>query len=356
MKHPRRIEVATIAAAISMCFAGMLTAPAMAEEQPQQTPQAQEQTPQAGYKVAEQAIDDLKAVFATVRSKDRIEARVRTGGTIASLKVDEGAEVKPGQVLAVIADPKIALKINALDAKIIGAKSSLKTAKLEYDRANRLRKQGVITQARLDQLKTVFDVATNNLKAAQAERAVAERQVEEGQVLAPAGGRVLQVPVTEGSVVLMGESVATIAANGYLLRLELPERHARFMEKGAKIKVGARGLSPDSGVIGEGHIIQVYPEVQHGRVIADADVPGLGTYFVGERTLVWIPAGKRKTIVVPRSFVFQRFGLDYVKVVSDKGEPLDVVVQLGNPIKLEEKTPTVEVLTGLKSGDRLVQP
>jgi RND family efflux transporter MFP subunit len=351
------MKEASIAAAIFMCFAGMLTAPAMAEEQPPQSAQAQDQTSQTvGYKVAEQEIDDLKAVFATVRSKDRIEARVRTGGTIASLKVDEGVEVKPGQVLAVIADPKIALKIKALSAQIVAAKSSLKTAKLEYDRASRLRKQGVITQARLDQLKTAFDVATNNLKAVEAERAVAERQIEEGQVLAPAGGRVLQVPVTEGSVVLMGESVATIAANGYLLRLELPERHARFMEKGAKIKVGARGLSPDNGVIGEGRIIQVYPEVQHGRVIADAEVSRLGTYFVGERTLVWIPAGKRKTIVVPRKFTFQRFGLDYVKVASEKGDPLDVVVQLGNSVTLEDNTPAVEVLTGLKLKDQLVQP
>ncbi|MEJ2124755.1 MAG: efflux RND transporter periplasmic adaptor subunit, partial [Alphaproteobacteria bacterium] len=308
------------------------------------------------YQVVEQDIDDLKAVFATVRSKDRIKARVRTGGTIASLKVDEGVEVKPGQVLAVIADPKIALKIKALEAKIIGAESRLKTASLDYTRAKRLRKQNVITQARLDQLKTAFDVATNNLKAVQADRDVAEKQIEEGQVLAPASGRVLQVPVTEGSVVLMGESVATIAANGYLLRLALPERHARFMKKGAKIKVGARGLSPDNGVIGEGSIIQVYPEVQGGRVIADAEVPGLGTYFVGERTLVWIPAGKRKTIVIPQSYVFQRFGLDYVRVAMENANPIDVVVQLGRPATLEDKTPAVEVLTGLKAGDRLVQP
>ena len=44
----------------------------------------------------------------------------------------------------------------------------------------------------------------------------------------------------------------------------------------------------------------VYPEIQGGRVVADVDVSGLGDYFVGERTRVYIDAGKRRAIVVPR--------------------------------------------------------
>lgn len=310
------------------------------------------------FKVTEESVDDLKAVYATVHGKDRIDARVRTGGTVASLEVQRGAQVKAGQVLAVVADPKIALKMKALDAQIIAAKSRVENAQTELDRAEQLIKRGIVSRARYDQLKTAFDVATNDLKAAQAGRAVVEKQIEEGEVLAPAAGRVLQVPVTEGSVMLMGESVATIAANGYLLRLELPERHARFMEKGAAVKVGARGLSPDESVSREGRITRVYPELQGGRVIADAEVADLGDYFVGERTLVWISAGKRKTIVIPRSYTFQRYGLDYVKVKHGSGAPIDVVVQLGRPVDDggSGEGPRVEVLAGLKAGDELVHP
>ncbi len=310
------------------------------------------------FKVAEEDVDDLKAVYATIHGKDRIDARVRTGGTVASLKVQRGAQVKAGQVLAVIADPKIALKMKALDAQIIAAKSRVENAQTELDRAEQLIKRGIVSRARYDQLKTAFDVATNDLKAAQAGRAVVEKQIEEGQVLAPAAGRVLQVPVTEGSVMLMGESVATIAANGYLLRLELPERHARFMEKGAAVKVGVRGLSPDESVSREGRITRVYPELQGGRVIADAEVADLGDYFVGERTLAWISAGKRKTIVIPRSYTFQRYGLDYVKVKHGVGAPIEVVVQLGRPVEDggSGEGPRVEVLAGLKAGDELVHP
>ncbi|MGF1619954.1 MAG: efflux RND transporter periplasmic adaptor subunit [Rhodomicrobiaceae bacterium] len=306
--------------------------------------------------VAEREIDDFKAVFATVDSKDRVEARVRTPGTVAELKVDEGAQVEPGQLLAVVADPKIALSMNALDAQITGLESRVETARTDLSRAEQLAQRGVVAQARLDELRTAFDTANNDLKARRAERSVLERQIEEGQVLAPAEGRVLRVPVTVGSVMMAGETIATIAANEYLLRLELPERHARFMKQGDPIRVGARGLASGDEVVSEGRIVQVYPELAGGRVVADAEAPGLGSYFVGERVRIWISAGKRKTIIVPADYVFRRHGLDYVKVARAEGEAIDLVVQPGQPVTLNGAPPSVEILSGLRAGDRLIRP
>lgn len=317
---------------------------------------AQQTGPQGPFTVAETEIDDLKAVFATVRSKDRIEARVRTPGTVISLKVEEGQRVEPGQLLALVADPKIALKLKAIDAQIVGIESRLANARLELERAEQLKQRGVASQARVDQLKTAFDVAANELKAARAERLVAEEQVTEGQVLAPAAGRILRVPVTTGSVVLPGESIATIAANQFLLRLELPERHARFMKKGDPIRLGERGLGPSGQNGGTGRITRVFPELQGGRVIADAEAEMLGDYFVGERVPVWISVGKRRTMVVPQRFVFRRFGLDFARLEGERGRTEDVVVQLGQALSQANGQGEVEVLSGLKPGDVLVAP
>lgn len=308
------------------------------------------------FEVTVEEVDDLKSVYATVRSKDLIHARVRTPGTIASLKVDEGNSVEPGQVLALVADPKIALKIKALDAQIVAIESRAKTAKTELERSEALKAKGVAPQSRLDQAQTTYDLAVNDLKAARAERSVVETQIEEGQVLAPTSGRVLKVPVTEGSVVLAGESVATIAANEYLLRLELPERHSRFIKAGDPVRLGGRGLGPDEKPLAEGRIAQVYPELQNGRVVADADVPGLGTYFVGERVLVWISAGRRQSFQVPRAYVFKRFGLDFVRLAGKDGEHTDVIVQTGREEKIADGKNKIEVLAGVAQGDRLVAP
>lgn len=306
-------------------------------------------------KVSEREIDDLKAVFATVRSKDRIEARVRTPGSVISQKVSEGDHVEAGQVLATVADPKIALRIRALDAQIAAAQSRVENARTEFERAEQLRARGVSPQQRVDQAKTAFDVATNDLKAVRSERLVAEQQVEEGQVLAPASGRVLKVPFTEGSVVMAGESVATIAANQYVLRLELPERHARFMKKDDLVLAGARGLSTTAETVARGKIIQVYPELQGGRVLADAEVPGLGDYFVGERAIVWISAGRRATIAIPAAYVVKRHGLDFVRVVDGQGKTFDSVVQLGQAIPADGRPAEIEILSGLKPGDTILR-
>lgn len=319
-------------------------------------PVANAQNDTEAFIVTEQEIDDLKSVYARVESKDRVEARVRTGGTVAELRVDEGAHVEPGEVLAIVVDPKIALRIKAVDARIAALQSRLDTAKSDYERAKELSRRGVLPQARLDQFKTAFDSATNDLKAAQAERSVVERQAEEGQVLSPAAGRVINVSVTEGSVMLVGESLATIAANEYLLRLEVPERHARFMKEGDSIRIGERGLNSDQKIVGEGRIVQVYPELQSGRVVADAEASVLDGYFVGERALVWISVGKRKTIVIPSDYLFQRHGLNYVKIAQAEGSPLDVVVQPGLPIAGQDTPLSIEILSGLQSGDQLVRP
>ncbi len=329
---------------------------ACSDEQAPSKPQASsENTPAVTYTASHAPVDDLKAVLATVRSKKVVEARVRTPGTVATLNITEGAYVSAGQVLGIVADPKIALRLRASEAQLVALESRLSTAKAELDRTSELLKRGVLPQARFDQAKTGFDVASNDLEAARSERAVIAKQAEEGQVLAPAAGRVLRVPVTEGSVVMAGESIATVAANEYLLRLEVPERHARFMKKGDALKVGRRGMADEAKPATEGRIVQIYPEIQGGRVIADAEVEGLGDYFVGERTLVWISAGSRQVILVPEELISTRFGLDYVRLASAAG-PIDVVVQLGQRSPTARTPTLVEVLSGLQSGDRLVMP
>ena len=307
------------------------------------------------HEVGERDVVDLKSVYATVRSKDLTEARVRTPGTIVTLKVDEGAEVRAGALLALVTDPKIALRLKAIDAQLSGVDSRIETARRDYQRALDLRERGVAPEARVDQLKTALDVAENERKTLRSERQVLEQQASEGEVLAPADGRVLKVPFTTGSVVVAGESIATIAANEFLLRLELPERHARFIKPGDTVRLGARGLALDKAAA-TGRIVQVYPQLEAGRVIADAEAPDLGDYFVGERVLVWISAGHRRVVVVPDTHIERRFGLDQVHLARPDGAAIAVVVQLGRPAPLPDGAPGHEVLGGLRPGDVIVRP
>ena len=301
-------------------------------------------------------IPDMKAVFGQVESTRILPARARIGGSIREIRVSEGDQVREGQVVAVVVDDKLALELNAAAAKIDALNSQLENARTELDRAQQLLARGVATQARVDQAKTQFDVAVNEVAAAQAEKAVVEQRAREGEVLAPADGRILRVPVTLGSVVLPGEEVTRIAGGRYYLRLSLPERHAAEIRENAAVRIGRRGLSPaTTGGLAEsqpGRVAKVYPEIANGRVIADVEVEGIGDYFVNERTLVWIPVAQRSVIAVPPQAVTTRHGIDYVRLAAENGT-LEIAVILGEAIGTDDG-PRIEVLTGLRDGDRIV--
>jgi RND family efflux transporter MFP subunit len=297
--------------------------------------------------VESRPIADLKAVFGTVESVDRTLARSRIGGTIGDLAIDEGSQVELGQRLALVSDPKLPLQLAALDARIRSLESQRQLAELEYERISKLRNTGAVSQARLDEAQSNLDVIVAGLAAQTAERAVVAEQLAEGAVLAPASGRVLKVDVVDGQVVMAGETVALIATEGYVLRLRLPERHARFIRQGDPVQVGSRGLEMAPESLTEGRVRQVYPEMQGGRVVADVEVTGIGDFFVGERARVYVATGERPAMVIPTGYVFKRFGVDYA-LVKGIGE---TVIQTGLPVAGD-----IEVLAGLKPGDVLLPP
>jgi RND family efflux transporter MFP subunit len=303
---------------------------------------------QEGFTVRTTVIADQKAVVATVEPVHQLVARTRIGGTIASLKAKEGDRVAAGAELAVVADQKLVLQMQALDSRIQSQEAQRDQAKIDLDRVQELQRRGVSTLTQLDQAKTNMDVAERTLAAMGSDRGVIAQQMTEGAVLAPGSGRILSVPVSESRVVMPGETVATLAEDHYILRLQLPERHAQFMRAGDMVLIGARGVGDESAEkMRQGRVRLVYPEIQGGRVIADVDVEGLGDYFVGERTRVYVSTGLRRAIVVPAAYIYRRAGVNYVKLASGA----EVVVQPGEPL-----SGAVEILSGLRDGDRLVSP
>jgi RND family efflux transporter MFP subunit len=301
--------------------------------------------------VRERELADRKAVIATVEPAHQLIARARIGGTVAALTIREGEEVQAGAVIAQVADAKLALQMQALDSRIASQKATRDQAKIDYDRIAELARRGVSTQTQLDQAKTNLDVAERNLAAMKGDRDVIAQQASEGAVLAPDSGRVLSVPVSVGRVVMPGETIATLAEDKYILRVQLPERHAQFLRAGDKVLIGARGLGDDESATREGRVRIVYPEIQGGRVIADVEVSGLGDYFVGERTRVYIDTGKRRAIEIPAGYVYRRAAVNYVKLADGD----EVVVQPG-ALHDDDGVRNVEILSGLNDGDRIIAP
>lgn len=288
-------------------------------------------------------LTEWKAVYGRIEARDRIPARARLGGTLASLRVAEGDTVEQGDVLAEIVDQKIGFQLSALTAQRQALAAQLDNAQAELTRGEELLKQGVTTAQRLDALRTQVDVVTGQIAALDAQRQVVEQQAAEGAVLAPVSGRILDVPVAQGAVVLPGEPVATLGGGGIFLRLAIPERHAADLTTGATIRIdGAGGPA-------EGTLVRIYPLIENGRVIADVEVQGLPDDFVDARILVRLPVGDRQALAVPETALVTRAGLDFVAI---DGAGLRAVVP--GTHEVIDGQPMVEILSGLRAGDRIL--
>jgi membrane fusion protein, multidrug efflux system len=102
-----------------------------------------------------------------------------------------------------------------------------------------------------------------------------------------------------------------------------------------------------------GRITKVYPELDRGQVVADAEAEGTGSYFVGERIRVLISTGTRETIILPQAALRSRAGV-FTATLAD-GREVPVQVGQARPTVAGE-APSIEILTGLKAGDEVVTP
>jgi RND family efflux transporter MFP subunit len=329
-------------------FSGVMSLFGLGAPQPPPPP------PPATYLVRTAPVTDEKAVFATVQSANVVPARARIGGTIVELKVRQGDQVEQGQEIATVADAKLGLQANSYSAQVAAAQAQLAQAKVDFDRAQRLMAVNAISKSAYDQARTNLDVARSNVRSVSAQKAVVQQQSAEGAVLAPIAGRVITVPVTTGTVLMPGDTVATVAQGDFVLRLEVPERHARSIKVGDLIRIDGADLGLDGPRFGT--IKLIYPQIDNGHVVADATVQELGDYFVNERIRVWVSAGNRQAIVVPSNLIVTRSGIDYARLWMGNGQTLDVPVQRGQTIHRPRQRDGLEILSGLSGGDRLLKP
>lgn len=302
----------------------------------------------AEFPIKSTLVPEMKAVYGQIQPRNSVAARARLSGSVAELRVTEGDFVEAGEIIAEIKDDKLDFQIKAIDAQLSGLQASLKDARSELDRAERLVRSGATSTQRLDQLRTQADVIANQIGAAEAQRSVIIQQSAEGAVIAPSSGQVVAVPVTAGAVVMAGETIADIAGGGLFLRLTIPERHAKDLRQGAPIRIDAAG-KPLTGTLAK-----LYPSIEGGRVTADVDVPDLETRFVGGRVLVELPIGQRQAILVPKAALTTHAGVDFVTVKQNDSN-VQRAVLAGEAVETGGDA-AIEILSGLAEGDILVTP
>lgn len=304
------------------------------------------QTATAGPRLLLQATDTMnwQAVSAEVATVDQAQVIARIPGVLTTMTVREGDTVARGQVIGRIVDSQLGYQAGAYGAQAAAAEAQAAQARSELERVQFLHDNGVYADARLEQARAASAAAAAQVRAAQAQQGAVGAVAGQGVLVAPASGRVLRADVPAGSPVAPGMTIAVITAGPVILRLEMPESLADIVRPGSHVTatVGENAVT--------GTVARVYPAITAGQVTADVEVAGLDGRLIGRRVAAQIETGTRQALLVPRSYVTTRYGIDYVTVLSTAGVASDVPVQTG-PVAEADR---VEILSGVRAGDTLV--
>ena len=154
-------------------------------------------------KIAKVEKGDLaKSVVATgkIEPITKVEIKSKASGIVKKLYVEAGDHVKAGQVLAELDREEIEANVRGSEAQLLSseanqnaAQADLKRAEVDamgvdipmlkraYERAQQMAKEGVISQANLDDAEKAYELAVNKQNVARAQLTVNKAKVAQAQ-------------------------------------------------------------------------------------------------------------------------------------------------------------------------------
>jgi membrane fusion protein, heavy metal efflux system len=168
-------------------------------------------------------------------------------GRIASVLVELGQVIRPGQVLAQLTSPEL----TSAQLNYLKTSSNLALAERAAERAKQMIAADVISNAEFQRRETELAIARAEQRAAQdqlrlmglTDESVTLLQTQGriqplGAITSRQGGIVIERKVSTGQVVQPGDSIFTIAELGSLwATASLPEQAAKGVQKGQKVEV-----------------------------------------------------------------------------------------------------------------------
>ena len=146
--------------------------------------------------------DLAKSVVATgkITPITKVEIKSKASGIVEKLYVDTGDHVKQGQVLAELDRVEIEAQVNSAKAQLLSSQANLKSAEADekrakvdaqgvdiptlqraYERAQEMSKDGVVSQATLDDAQRGYIMAVNKRDVARAQLVVNKAKVSQAQ-------------------------------------------------------------------------------------------------------------------------------------------------------------------------------
>lgn len=269
-------------------------------------------------------------------------------GKVVQIRAVAGSAIREGETLAVLDSRDVDLARSAAQAEVqrVGILINNQTKNLE--RLQQLRQKNFISQSALDDAIAQTSALRNQVRAAQAQLALAERNVSKAQIVSPVNGRVEKQIAVRGQYVKVGDPLFQLVTLGSLrARLPFPEKFSAQLERGMTVRLS----SPADDQVISGKISEIRPMAESNSRAFDVFVSlnNPGNWKPGASVLGKVVLGEHpNAVVVPESSVVMRPAGKVLYVVSG-GKAEQRQVQTGI-----EQDGVIEVTRGLQPGEAVV--
>ena len=174
-------------------------------------------------KMFKTSIEKKTVVTGKVIPEDEVEITPQIQGIIDGIYVEEGDQVKNGDLLAKIKVVPNEQNLNSAEGRLANSRIILKNAKIEYERNKNLFKNGIISKQQFDNIELNYNQAKLDVSNSKSDLQIIRLGSKGGSasantnIRATVAGTVLEIPVEKGDQVIAsnsfnaGTTVATIA-------------------------------------------------------------------------------------------------------------------------------------------------
>jgi len=291
-------------------------------------------------------------ISGTLRPWLEVELRAQVPGVVEDLRVDRGDRVTEGQALARVEAEGIRGQAESARAAVAAAEANLALAARQLESAKRLHGAGAMSDIQLQQAQTGYEAADAQLAAARAQAAGALESARRAVVTAPITGRISKRSVSEGEAVQPSQPLLTVVNTAQLeLAGQVPVAEGTRLRPGMPVEFEVEGY-PDRTL--RGSVARVEP-------VADPSTRQLGVWVRlpnEDRSLVGglfargrIVTGEECAVVAVPSGAVRGTDADaHVLVVAD-GQVKVVPVMIGD---VDASRGITTVTSGLQGGETVV--
>jgi len=273
-------------------------------------------------------------------------------GRIIELRVDAGAVVTKGQILARIDEREAAQAFAASEAQVARAEADLSSARVNLERTRRLAEQKFVSAAAVDKAQADYDAGAAQLAAMKAGAGQSAAARSYATITAPFAGVVAARHAQLGDTAQPGMPLFTLYEPGRMrVVVSVPEAQLRSIRAAKVGNIELPGLEKEIGSVPVAVLPGTDARTHTGTVWMDlpAQAAEVNPGAFARVRFVFALGSAGKKLIVPAQAVAYRSEVVGVYVVDEKGGIHFRQLRLG-----EDAGPrNIEVLAGLQPGEKV---